>query len=199
MFENPFVSNEEIVGQLQEEFCPHAFEVLVERFSPLLWKLFRAYRVELFDYDDMVQEGRLILYEAVKTYEKSKNIFFAPYYNSLLLNHVDNLKRREQAEKRDHGGYFSLDAIQEQSEAYKLYGPYDKIKSDLDIPGDDRLIVQEQFNQFWQSLSLLEERILKAYINLGGYEEISQQLNLPVKVIRSALDRCKQKFKRYIR
>ena len=77
-----------------------AFAALYQKYFPLLLRLKNTYYLRNYVSEDWEQEARIALYQALRTYEKSKGVSFGSYYKSIISNQIYSLLRKHNALKR---------------------------------------------------------------------------------------------------
>jgi RNA polymerase sporulation-specific sigma factor len=54
-------------------------QLIIEKLNPLIISSIRRYYNKIMDYDDLIQEGRLVVLECIKDYDESKGVYFLGY------------------------------------------------------------------------------------------------------------------------
>ena len=193
-----------------EELCEKAKEGDVEAESYLINKyknLVRGKAKTLYllggDREDLIQEGMIGLFIAVRDFDKSKNAMFSTFANLVCERRMYNAIKAGQAGKNlPLNTYISLYAGQASG------GDADDIKlinnlraSSLFEP--EGFVVDKENTIFLleklsESLSKLEEEVLDFYLSGKDYVEIAEALERSPKSIDNALVRIKTKFKNII-
>ncbi|WP_373786713.1 sigma factor, partial [Jeotgalibaca porci] len=65
------ISNEEMVAAMKEGQIEY-FEPLFYRFTPLIKKYMKDYFLEYVEFEDLMQEARLVMLDAVERYDSEK-------------------------------------------------------------------------------------------------------------------------------
>ncbi len=87
-----------------------AFAALYQKYFPLLLRLKNTYYLRNYVTEDWEQEARIALYQALRTYEKSKGVSFGSYYKSIISNQIYSLLRKQNAlKRRDQKDEVSID------------------------------------------------------------------------------------------
>ena len=183
-----------------EELCEKAKEGEVEAESYLINKyknLVRGKAKTLYllggDREDLIQEGMIGLFIAVRDFDKSKNALFSTFANLVCERRMYNAIKAGQAGKnRPLNTYISLYAGQSTGE------DADDIKLEPEgfvIDKENTLFLLEKLSE---SLSKLEEEVLDFYLSGKDYVEIAEALERSPKSIDNALVRIKAKFKNII-
>lgn len=193
-----------------EELCEKAKEGDVEAESYLINKyknLVRDKAKTLYllggDREDLIQEGMIGLFIAVRDFDKSKNAMFSTFANMVCERRMYNAIKAGQAGKnRPLNTYISLYAGQSTGEdaddiklinnlrASSLFEPEGFV-----VDKENTIFLLERLSE---SLSKLEEEVLDLYLSGKDYVEIAEALERSPKSIDNALVRIKAKFKNII-
>ena len=193
-----------------EELCEKAKEGDVEAESYLINKyknLVRGKAKTLYllggDREDLIQEGMIGLFIAVRDFDKSKNAMFSTFANMVCERRMYNAIKAGQAGKnRPLKTYISLYAGQATGEdaddiklinnlrASSLFEPEGFV-----VDKENTIFLLEKLSE---SLSKLEEEVLDFYLSGKDYVEIAEALERSPKSIDNALVRIKAKFKNII-
>ena len=76
------------------------FEPLFYRFTPLIKKYMKDYFLEYVEFEDLMQEARLVMLDAVERYDSEKGMRFSGYYRLVLQHHIYGIIRKENAYRR---------------------------------------------------------------------------------------------------
>lgn len=98
---------EMLVSLYQRDYSQEIFEAVMKACEGLVIKVAQKYHetIPSLDLEDLVSEGNIILWDAVKTYEPGKGCKFTTFLYSCLSRNYNNLYRFENAEKRRPGGF----------------------------------------------------------------------------------------------
>lgn len=154
------------------------------------------------DHEDIVQEGMIGLYKAVRDFKDSHGTSFRAFADLCVTRQI--LTAIKAATRQKHiplNSYVSLDKpiYDEESDRTLL----DVITNVEQIDDPEQLIINRE------KQGLLEEKLIKLlsrfecdvlYLYLDGrtYQEISEELNRHIKAIDNALVRVKRKLERYL-
>ena len=150
------------------------------------------------DNDDLIQEGMIGLYKAIRDYNPDKGVVFMVFaslcINRQIMTAVTAYNRQKNAPLNT---YISLDTpvTDELGE--------DAILSDVIASEDERnpeelFIAKEQSGQLiarvFESLSKMERQILELYVEGMSYAEIAASLNKTTKAVDNAIQRIRNKI-----
>lgn len=173
-----------------------AIEKLLSSYKPLVNKIARSYFLTGGDIEDLVQEGMIGLYKAIKTFKKEKTASFLTYAGTCIKNQIQTAVRIASSEKNmvlsTALPIDSKESFDDEEEEIEIVLP-----SPLPKP-DEKIENKENFaqitKQIVKSLSQLELKILISYLKGYNYSEIAQQNNISKKSVDNALSRIKNKL-----
>ena len=174
----------------------NAIEKLLSNYKPLVNKIARSYFLTGGDIEDLVQEGMIGLYKAIKTFKKGKTASFMTYAGTCVKNQIQTAVRIASSEKNmvlsTALPIDSKESFDDEEEEIEIVLP-----SPLPKP-DEKIENKENFaqitKQIVKSLSPLEHKILISYLKGFNYSEIAQQNNISKKSVDNALSRIKNKL-----
>lgn len=168
---------------------------LLTKYKPLVSKLSRSYFLTDGDSEDILQEGMIGLYKAIRHYDKNKNASFKTFASTCIKHQLQSAIKIASAEK--HKVLSTALSINDPSQddedgELEIYIP-----SPLPSP-DDKLLERERMSEIKQKikevLSSLELEVLSLYLKGYNYNEISSISKLSKKSIDNALTRIKNKL-----
>jgi RNA polymerase sporulation-specific sigma factor len=153
------------------------------------------------DKEDLVQEGMIGLYKAIRDFREDKMVSFKAFAELCITRQL--ITAIKTANRQKHGplnSYVSLDKpIYDEESNYTLM---DRITGERITNPEALIINQETANdielKIAELLSGLERSVLTLYIDGQSYVEISEELNTHVKSIDNALQRVKRKLERHL-
>ena len=177
-----------------------AADFLVEKYKNLVRMKARTYFLVGADNDDLIQEGMIGLYKAIRDYKSDKNVVFMVFaslcINRQIMSAVTAYNRQKNSPLNN---YLSLDTpvTDEQGEDAVLS---DVIASKADKNPEDLFIAKEQSGQLitevFEMLSKMERTVLELYIEGLSYSEIGKVLDKSPKAIDNAIQRIRNKIKK---
>ena len=168
---------------------------LLTKYKPLVSKLSRSYFLTDGDSEDILQEGMIGLYKAIRHYDKNKNASFKTFASTCIKHQLQSAIKIASAEK--HKVLSTALSINDPSQddedgELEIYIP-----SSLPSP-DDKLLERERMSEIKQKikevLSSLELEVLSLYLKGYNYNEISSISKLSKKSIDNALTRINNKL-----
>ncbi|MDQ0255988.1 RNA polymerase sporulation-specific sigma factor [Evansella vedderi] len=178
-----------------------ALEYLINKYKNFVRAKARSYFLIGADHEDIVQEGMIGLYKAIRDFKGDKLSSFKAFAELCITRQI--ITAIKTATRQKHiplNSYVSLDKpiYDEESDRTLL----DVIVASKVSDPEELLINQEEFDdievKMGEILSDLERKVLMLYLDGRSYQEISADLNRHVKSIDNALQRVKRKLERYV-
>lgn len=158
----------------------------------------RPYYLVGADSDDVIQEGMIGLYKAIRNYNVEKGVNFLPFAALCIDRQIITTINAYNCKKNSPlNECVSLDATNmDESGEEKILSNI--ITSDRILNPEEIVIAREQKKQFLHNLSTnlskLESQIFKLYIEGYSYAEISEEIGKNTKVVDNAIQRIRNKI-----
>ncbi len=192
---------DEDVVELAKSNNPLALEYLISKYKNFVRSKARSYFLIGADRDDIIQEGMIGLYKAIRDYEKGKLASFKSFAEICIKRQM--ITAIKSATRQKHvplNSYVSLNKPVYEEETDRMLIDVLSERDALDpmelFIGREDLNTME--NKIEELLSELEMEVLMAYIDGKSYQEIAEELHRDVKSIDNALQRVKKKLERYL-
>lgn len=189
-------TDEELVLLAQKGDSNAELEVF-SHYRNLLRKVCRSYFLIGGDSDDLMQEGMIGLYKAIKSYSKDKNVSFAAYAGLCVKRQIQTAIKKANSQKNLILSTAIPLTTQDKFDDEEDGSPEIIIPSP-EQAADDKMIYEETMREtadlIKQRLSKMELQVLVEYLNGFSYKEISTQTGLTEKSIDNALSRIKKKL-----
>jgi len=178
-----------------------ALEYLITKYKNFVRAKSRSYFLIGADHEDILQEGMIGLYKAIRDFQGDKQSSFKAFAELCITRQI--ITAIKTATRQKHiplNSYISLDKpiYDEESDRTLL----DVISGSKVSDPEELLINQEEFDdiesKMGEILSDLERKVLMHYLDGRSYQEISEDLDRHVKSIDNALQRVKRKLERYV-
>ena len=198
-FEN--MPDEDVV-QLAQDANGAALEHLLNKYKNFVRTKARSYFLIGADHEDIVQEGMIGLYKAIRDYRRDKLKSFRAFAELCITRQI--ITAIKTATRQKHiplNNYVSLNRpiYDEESDRTLL----DVITEDAPTNPEEVLIDREDLSviegRIGEMLSDLEKQVLVRYIEGKSYAEISEEMGRHVKSIDNALQRIKRKLLKYLK
>lgn len=191
------LSDEQLV-KLSQEGDKEALEMILSRYENLVYSKAKPYFLVGADKEDIIQEGFIGLYKAVKDFNGDRFPFFGVFARVCVTRHI--LTAVKAASRKKHlplNSYVSLDK-----------NTYDD-ESDIPLQNilvfnglqDPEAILIDRENvdgmeyKINKALSTLETEVLVRYLDGMSYQEIASKLGRDVKAVDNAVQRIKKKLR----
>lgn len=200
MQENKFnyntLSDEELV-ELSASGDKRATEIIFSRYKNLVKNRAKAYYLAGADHDDIVQEGMIGLFKAIRDFDITKQPVFSSFADLCIKrNMITAVKSSTRKKHSPLNTYVSLsEPVFEDNEERTL----EEMIIEKNSSDPEEMFLQrektEYLNQEIESkLSNLEKSVLVRYLNGMNYNDIAEELNRSSKSIDNALQRIKHKL-----
>lgn len=197
-FEN--MADEDIV-EIARNGNATALEFLIGKYKNFVRAKARSYFLIGADREDIIQEGMIGLYKAIRDFRSDKLSSFRAFAELCIQRQI--ITAIKTATRQKHiplNSYVSLNKpiYDEDSDRTLL----DVISGTRITDPEELIISREEFGDIEQKmgeiLSDLEWKVLMAYLDGKSYQEIADELERHVKSIDNALQRVKRKLERYL-
>ncbi|CAH0200474.1 RNA polymerase sigma-H factor [Peribacillus simplex] len=192
--------DDELIGMVHTGDS-EALDYLIQKYRNFVRAKARTYFLIGADKEDIVQEGMIGLYKAVRDFKGDKLSSFKAFAELCITRQI--ITAIKTATRQKHiplNSYVSLDKpiYDEESDRTLM----DIISGTKVLDPEELIINQEEFDdielKMAELLSDLERKVLALYLDGQTYQEISEELNRHVKSIDNALQRVKRKLERYL-
>ena len=173
-----------------------ALAYLLNKYKNFVRSKARSYFLIGADHEDIVQEGMIGLYKAIRDYQSSRLSSFHSFAELCVKRQI--ITAIKAATRQKHvplNSYVSLNKplYDEESDRTLLDVIEGRVTNpeDLYISQEDLARIQKQISEV---LSDLERQVLDAFMDGKSYQEIAELLGRHVKSIDNALQRVKRKL-----
>ncbi|HET6872795.1 MAG TPA: RNA polymerase sporulation sigma factor SigH [Sporolactobacillaceae bacterium] len=194
------MEDEDIVKSVQEG-NPHALEYMIFKYKNFVRAKAKSYFLIGADREDVIQEGMIGLYKAIRDFNGDKLSTFKAFAELCITRQMITAVKTATRQKHIPLNYYvSLDKpiFDEESDRTLM----DVVCGSRGLDPEQLLINQEKFEdiegKMTEVLSDLERKVLMLYLDGRSYQEISADLKRHVKSIDNALQRVKRKLERYL-
>ena len=193
------MTDEDIVS-LSQNGDGQALAFLLDKYKNFVRSKARSYFLIGADHEDIVQEGMIGLYKAIRDFKSQKLTSFRAFAELCVKRQI--ITAIKTATRQKHlplNCYVSLNKplYDEESDRTLL----DVIEGRVTNP-EDLYISQEDLNsiqnQIGELLSDLEQQVLASFLDGKSYQEIAAALGRHVKSIDNALQRVKRKLCKFL-
>ncbi|AEG58578.1 RNA polymerase sporulation sigma factor SigH [Desulforamulus ruminis] len=192
---------DEDVVEFAREGDDAALEYLINKYKNFVRAKARSYFLIGADREDIIQEGMIGLYKAIRDFRMDKLSSFRAFAELCITRQI--ITAIKTATRQKHiplNSYVSLNKpiYDEDSDRTLL----DVISGSKITDPEELIISREEFDDIEEKmgeiLSSLEWKVLMSYLEGKSYQEIAEDLKRHVKSIDNALQRVKRKLERYL-
>ncbi|MFW5976501.1 MAG: sigma-70 family RNA polymerase sigma factor [Bacillota bacterium] len=175
---------------------PEAIEYLINNNMDIVYAKAKIFFIKGLDKEDVIQEGRIGLYKAIRDYKLNEAASFRGF--SQLCVHRQLISAIKKANRQKHiplnnstSINRSFDFDNEKGRSFSEILP-DKAK-DLEETLLYREVLSMIFKELEEELTDLEKEVFLHYLESRSYKEISDSLGVKVKAVDNALQRVRKK------
>ncbi|SEO76916.1 RNA polymerase sporulation-specific sigma factor [Amphibacillus marinus] len=179
-----------------------ALDFLIRKYRGFVRAKAGTYFLVGADHEDIVQEGMIGLYKAIRDFKNDRRSSFRAFADLCVTRQI--ITAIKTATRQKHiplNSYISLDKPMFEEESERTLMDVIANVEAIDDP-QELLINREDQGQvegeLVKMLSGLEREVLTLYLDGRTYQEISVELNRHIKSIDNALQRVKKKLERYL-
>ena len=190
------LTDEQIISQIKDG-DEQALTFLLDKYKDLVNTKVGKYFIIGAEREDIVQEGMIGLYKAIKGFDNCKQNTFKTFANLCIERQlITAIKSSNRQKHMPLNSYLSLNtsAYDDEGDGTELLETFevDTIEDPLET-----IMKQESFNEIQnavqKSLSKFEGQVLERYMQGESYEVIAKRLDTPVKSVDNAIQRSRKK------
>jgi RNA polymerase sporulation-specific sigma factor len=191
------MTDEEVVGYGQAG-NEEAVEFLLLKYQKLVYIWTRPYFLQGAEDDDLLQEGMIGLYKAIRDFSPGSSSFWSFAKLCINRNVISAIKGTTRQKHIPLNSYTSLHKPIYDAEGDRTLM---EILQNNKVDDPEALVIDRERLHYTQkhikeSLSDFEYRVFRLYINGLSYKEMAQRLHTHTKSIDNALCRIKSKIER---
>ena len=195
------LTDEEIILEIKDNNNSIALDYLINKYRNFVRAKARSYFLIGADREDIIQEGMIGFYKAIRDFRNDKLSSFRAFAELCVTRQI--ITAIKTATRQKHiplNSYISLNKpiYDEDSDRTLL-----DVLSGAKVSDPEELVIsREEFvdieKKMEEILSDLEWKVLMSYLDGKSYQEIAVELRRHVKSIDNALQRVKRKLERYM-
>lgn len=178
----------------------YALEYLIDRYKGLVNMKVGKYYIIGAEREDIVQEGMIGLFKAIKNYQPDKQSSFKNFANMCIERQlITAIKTSNRQKHMPLNSYLSLNmnAYDNNEENQNNADLIEILNANL-VEDPLETITQKEYykiieNTIDRTLSSFEKQVLNYYMQGESYVQIAEKLNTPVKSIDNAIQRIRKK------
>ena len=195
------LTDEEIVLDAKDNDNEEALVFLINKYRNFVRAKARSYFLIGAEREDIIQEGMIGLYKAIRDFRNDKLSSFRAFAELCVTRQI--ITAIKTATRQKHiplNSYVSLnkpiyDEDSDRTLLDVLSGSKISDPEELVISREEFIDIEEKMGEI---LSDLEWKVLMSYLDGKSYQEIAVELTRHVKSIDNALQRVKRKLERYL-
>ena len=194
------MTDEEVIFYIHESNDIDAKEYILKKYKPLVISKTKSYFILGAEKEDIVQEGMIGLYKAMRDYKDTKQSSFFSFAELCILRQI--ITAIKMANRQKHAPlntYLSLnrEIYDDDESTYIELLCYDtKANPESLVIGNENRKDMEK--SIALSLSKMEKQVLSLYLKDKSYVQIAKIMGKDEKSIDNALQRIKKKIEKII-
>lgn len=190
------LTDEQIISHIKEG-DEQALSFLLEKYKDLVNSKVGKYFIIGAEREDIIQEGMIGLYKAIKNFDSCKQNTFKTFANICVERQlITAIKSSNRQKHIPLNSYLSLNtsAYDNDEDGAEMIETFDSktIEDPLDTIMKKEYFEEIQ-NTMHKSLSKFEEKVLERYMQGESYEIIAKKLDTPIKSVDNAIQRIRKK------
>ncbi len=191
------LKDEEIISEIKAG-DEKALTYLLNKYKELVNIKVGKYFLIGAEKEDIVQEGMIGLYKAIKNFDKSKQNTFKTFANMCIERQlITAIKTSNRQKHMPLNSYLSLNTAAYDNNEENSVELIDTFNSNSVEDPLETVMKKEYYKQVQdgieRSLSKFEKQVLDRFINGESYNVIAQKLKAPVKSVDNAIQRIRKK------
>ncbi|MGI6077640.1 MAG: sigma-70 family RNA polymerase sigma factor [Fastidiosipilaceae bacterium] len=187
-------TDEELIKCVQVSADEHALDTLLTRYKPLVRRRISPFYVEGGDYNDLLQEGMIALYKAVRAYNVDNDASFATFASVCIRHHIIDYIAGTRRQKHQ-----PLNNSVEIEDLTSIEGTGTEAALDRSTDVAEMIISKEFAEELQQYVEVycspMERRVLTYFLRYQDIKTVAERLNLTQKAVENALYRARQKLR----
>lgn len=191
------LTDEQIISQIKENGDEQALAYILEKYKDLVHSKIGKYFIIGAEKEDIIQEGMIGLYKAVKNFDLEKQNTFKTFANICVERQlITAIKSSNRQKHMPLNSYLSLNmsAYENEEDSTELIETF---KNNVVEDPLDTITKKEYYEEIQKvihkNLSDFEEKVLDRFIQGESYEVIAKKLDTPVKSVDNAIQRIRKK------
>lgn len=194
------MTDEELVA-LAKQSDPYASDELYNRYKNIVRGKARPYFLVGADREDLLQEGMIGLFKAVRDFDVTKNSSFRPFADMCVVRQI--MTAIKQATRNKHIPLNKYESL------YNSVYDEDSDRRLMDVIGmssaldPEELYIKQEFSRYFEEtvkteLTALEQGVLERFLDGMSYAAIAKDMGRSVKAVDNALQRIRKKLERVL-
>ena len=182
-------TDEELIGFLRQGADPDIVEYLMVKYKPLVLSKTRMLFLTGGERDDLIQEGMVGLFKAVRDFNPEANASFATFAGLCVERNIyQAIDKSQRLKNRPLNEAMSMSEVEDQASSKDIHLD----PADIMIGKERAGVLRKKISE---SLSKMENQVLDMFLEGKDYREIAELTGREPKSIDNALQRIRQKVK----
>ena len=191
------LTDEQIIEQIKQG-DEEALSYILEKYKNLVNIKVSKYFMVGAEKEDVVQEGMIGLFKAIKSYNSEKQNSFKSFANICIERQlITTIKSSNRQKHIPLNSYLSLNTAAYDNNEDDSVELIDTFNSNTIEDPLETIMKQEYYNEVEtavnKNLSKFEKQVLDRYLKGESYVKIAEKLDSPVKSIDNAIQRIRKK------
>ncbi|MEA4815715.1 MAG: RNA polymerase sporulation sigma factor SigH [Lachnospiraceae bacterium] len=197
VFENKYSErSDEYVLSLAKNGDTNAQDYILDKYKYIVKTKSRVYFLIGADVEDIIQEGMIGLYKAIRDFQADRNVSFRAFAELCIQRQM--ITAIKAATRQKHIPLNSYISINKPAFEEDGGGEFLEVLCKEDIHNPEDIVIGQEEKLLIESniikvLSKFESEVLFLYLQGRSYDEISKLINKPQKSVDNALQRIKKK------
>lgn len=193
--------DDETLVMLAQQGDSGAQDTLIKKYKNFVRSKARAYFLMGADREDIVQEGMIGLFKAIRDYQPDRMASFKSFSEMCVKRQIITaIKTATRQKHMPLNSYVSLNKPVFDEDSDRTL--YDMMTNRKDLNPEYLVIKREELDmiesKMGEVLSDMECEVLTAYLEGKSYHEIASELQKHVKSVDNALQRVKRKLEKHV-
>ena len=191
------LTDEQIISQIKTG-DEQALSFLLDKYKDLVNSKVGKYFIIGADKEDIIQEGMIGLYKAIKDFNNTKQNSFKTFANLCIERQlITAIKTSNRQKHMPLNSYLSLNTTAYDNEDDSGTELIEKFETGTIEDPLETIMKKESYDEIQKimhkSLSKFEKQVLDRYMQGESYEVIAKKLDAPIKSVDNAIQRIRKK------
>lgn len=187
------------IVEMAQGYDKDAEQFLLMKYHRFVISKVNGFYLQGGDLDDLIQEGMIGLYKGIHSYNKNENTTFRGFADICIKRQVISaIRTANRLKNQPLNNSISLNESPKDEETRMMD---DLVGTKVAYSPEDIVLGRERIEQMEKEirdkLSSLEWTVFYEYLSGTSFEDISKELQLPIKSIYNALDRSRKKITQF--
>ncbi len=192
--------DDDVLVELAQGHDKEAEQFILMKYHRFVISKVNGFYLQGGDLDDLIQEGMIGLYKGIHSYNKNENTTFRGFADICIKRQVISaIRTANRLKNQPLNNSISLNESPKDEETRLMD---DLVGTKIAFSPEDIVLGKERLDQMERDikgkLSSLEWSVFYEYLSGTSFEDISKDLQMPIKSIYNALDRSRKKITQFL-